>query len=55
MLSALLLALLYKSSPNREYSNLAFSSTSGLHPINLSVKYSYLSNSLDENAEMLEC
>ena len=48
----LLLALLLKSSPTGEYSNLAFSTTLGLYPKPSPVKYSYLSNSLDDNAEI---
>ena len=47
----LLLALLLKSSPTGEYSNLAFSTTLGLYPKPSPVKYSYLSDSLDDNAE----
>ena len=53
MLSILLSALLIKSSPNGEYSNLAFSTTLGLYLKSSPVKYSYLSNSLDDNAEIL--
>ena len=44
---------LLKTSPNGEYSNLAFSTTPGLYPISSLVKCSYLSNSPDDNAEIL--
>ena len=46
--------LLYlKNLPNGEYSNLACSTTPGLCPKSSPVRYSYLSNSLDDNVEML--
>ena len=46
--------LLYlKTLPNGEYSNLACSTTPGLCPKSSPVRYSYLSNSLDDNVEML--
>ena len=48
-----LLVLLLKTSPNGEYSNLAFLSTLGLYPKSSSVRYSYLSNSLQDNAGIL--
>ena len=41
------------ASPDGEYSNLPFSTTPGLYPNSSSVKYLYLSNSLDYNAEIL--
>ena len=44
---------LLKTLLNREYSNLAFSTTSGLYPKSSPVRYSYLFNSLDNNAEIL--
>ena len=44
---------LFNASPNAEYSNLNFPSTSGLNPKSLLAKYSYLSNSLDDNAEIV--
>ena len=36
-----------------EYSNLACSTTPGLYPKSSPVKYSYLSSSLDDNAEIV--
>ena len=49
-----LLALLHKASPKGEYSNTQnFSTTPGLYPKSSPVKYSYLSSSLDDNAEVL--
>ena len=39
--------------PNGYYSNLACSATPGLYPKSSLVKYSYLSNSLDDTAEIL--
>ena len=38
--------------PNGGYSDWAYSTTPGLYLKSLPVKYSYLSNSLDDNAEM---
>ena len=49
----LLLTLLFKVSPNGEYSDLACSTTTTLYPKSSPVKYSYLSNSVDHNAETL--
>ena len=49
----ILLNLLFKASPNGEFSNLTFSTTPGLYPKSAPVKYSYLSNSLDNEAEIL--
>ena len=49
----ILLNLLFKASPNGEFSNLTFSTTPGLYPTSAPVKYSYLSNSLDNKAEIL--
>ena len=53
VLPVLLLDLLVKVYPNGEYSNLAFSTIPGLYPKSSSVKYSCLSNSLDDNADIL--
>ena len=47
------LTLPLNTSPNKEYSNLALSTTPGLYPKSSPVKYSYLSNSVDDNAEIL--
>ena len=44
---------LLKTLPNGEYSNLAGSTIPGLYPKSSPVKYSYLSNFLDDNAEIL--
>ena len=44
---------LFRASPNGEYSNLACTIILGLYPKSSPVKYSYLSNSLDNNAEIL--
>ena len=44
---------LLKTLPNGEYSNLAFSTTPGLYPKSSPVKYSYFSNSPDDNTEIL--
>ena len=44
---------LLKTLPNGEYSNLARSTTPVLYPKSSPVKYSYLWNSLDDNAEIL--
>ena len=41
-----------KTLPNGGYSDWAYSTTPGLYLKSLPVKYSYLSNSLDDNAEM---
>ena len=46
---------LLKASPKGEYSNLTFSTIPGLYPKSSTVKYSYLSNSLDDNADNLAC
>ena len=46
--------LLFRASPTGEYSNLACSTTPGLYPKSSSVKYSYLFNCLDDNAEGLD-
>ena len=48
-----LLLALFRASPNREYSKVTLLTTSGLYPKSSPVKYSYLSNSLDDNAEIL--
>ena len=47
--------LLFKALINGEYSNLACSTTPGLYlgTKSLPVKHSYLSNSLDDNAEIV--
>ena len=50
--SALLLVL-FKASTTEEYLNLTFSTISSLYPKSSPVKYSYLSNSPDHNAELL--
>ena len=44
---------LLKALPNGEYSNLTCSTTPALYPNSSSVKCLYLSNSLDDNAEIL--
>ena len=44
---------LLKTLPNGENSNLTFSTTPGLYPKSLPVKYSYFSNSPDDNADIL--
>ena len=44
---------LLKTSPNGQYLNLTFSTTPGLYPKFSPVKYSYLSSSVDDNAEIL--
>ena len=44
---------LFKASPNGKYSNLTFSIAPGLYPKSSLVKYSYLPNSSDNNAEIL--
>ena len=43
----------FKAPPNGEYSNSTFSTTPGLYPKYSPVKYSCLSNYLDDNAEIL--
>ena len=52
-LSVLLLIVLLKASPNGKYSNLAFSTNPGLYLKSSPVKYSYISSSLDDNANIL--
>ena len=44
---------LLKTLPNREYSNLTCSTAPGLYPKYSPIKYSYFSNSLDDNEEIL--
>ena len=44
---------LLKATPNGKYSNFAISTTPGLYPKSSPVKYSYLSSSLDDNADIL--
>ena len=44
---------LLKASPNEEHSNLALSRTPGFYPKSSPVNYSYLSSSLDDNADNL--
>ena len=44
---------LLKASPNGEYSNLVLSRAPGFYPKSSPVKYSYLSSSLDDNADNL--
>ena len=44
---------LTKALPNREYSNLACPTTLGLYPKYWPVKYSYFSNSPNDNADIL--
>ena len=51
----MLLVLLVKTIPNREYSNLAFLNTFSLYPKSSPAKYSYLSRRfLDDNAEVVD-
>ena len=45
---------LLKTLPNREYSNLTFSTIIGLYPKSSPVKYSYFSNLPDDNSEILD-
>ena len=44
---------MFKASPKGEYSNLIFLTTLGFYPKSSTAKYSYLSISLDDNAEIL--
>ena len=44
---------LLKASPNGEYSNLVLSTSPGLFPKSSPVTYSYLSNSLDDNGDIV--
>lgn len=44
---------LFTASPNGEYSHLVCSTTPGLYANSSPVKYSYLSRSLDDKAEIL--